>query len=172
MRNALLLSALALALTGCKTATPEQLIAGIGSMISQLHIHIEKLEPKPRIEIPLERSGLDVVIHLGIENPMDIPINAKSFSGKLEIEQNRASNVLGDVNFGGAVSIPARGSGTIPITLQFNYNDIKNALSPVTNIVRGQTTVWKLSGRLGLSSARSTYTIPVNLSKTTGDGAK
>ena len=172
MRNALVLSALVLALTGCKTTTPEQLIAGVGSIISQLHIHIEKLEPKPRIEIPLDRSGLDVIIHLGVENPTDIPINAKSFIGKLEIEQSGASSVLGDVNFGGAVSIPARSSGTIPITLQFKYNDIKSAWKPVANVAMGQTTVWKLSGGLGFGSARSTYTIPVNLSKTTGGNAR
>ena len=172
MRNALVISALALALAGCTQPSAERLIAEVGNVFSQLSFQIEKLEPKPRLEIPLDRSGLDVVIHLGIENPTDVSINAKSFFGKLEIEQGGATNVLGDVNFSGAVSIPARSTGTVPITLQFKYNDIKNAWKPVANVALGHAAVWKLSGGLELNSSKNTYTVPVNLSKATGDDVK
>jgi len=171
MRNTLFFSALTLmlALTGCMKPSPERLIAEVDDIINQLSFQIEKLEPKLRVELPIDRSGLDVIIHLGIETPTDKPINAKSFFGKLEIEQGGESNILGDVKFSGGVSVPARSSGTVPITLQFKYDDIRNAWKPLANVALGHVAVWKLSGGLELTSGKNTYTVPVNLSTTTGE---
>jgi hypothetical protein len=143
------------------------------ALINQLHFSLDNVEARPRIAFPLENSGLDITIHLGIDNPTSNQIWPQSLLGNLEIVQDGKAHALGRVAHQSATSIPARGRGTLAVSLSFRYADVVNAWQPISNVALGRPTTWKLNGNLGISlgpgSNSRSLSVPVNLSKTTGN---
>jgi LEA14-like dessication related protein len=155
---------------GCQLFVSEKRISdAVNEIAPQLKFQLGKLEPKVSIEIPFSQSRLDISTALVIENPTATQIKAESFSGKLEIEQKGATHFLGNVVVKEAISIPAKGTGNIPIALTLRYRDIQNAWKSIANLALGQATEWKLSGNVEVLVHNKPFSIPVQFNRATGD---
>jgi len=173
MRKTLLVSLVSLllgiAIIGCRA---EKMGPKVEEIVKQLNFKLEKIEPKFRAELPIDKSGFDVVLTLGIENPTDTKINAQSFNGKLSFKQGGDLQFLGDVSFNELLTIQPKSKTSFPIMLQFKYSDVVNAWRPIANVAMGHATEWTLAGNLGVKAYGSTHTIPVQLTETTGQSAQ
>jgi len=164
------LAALSGMVIGCQEfAGQGQTVAAAYEIARQLGynvgVSVESLNVRPRVEIPITRSGLDIDIVIGVQNPVDFQIRTQSFSGTVGIEQKGTSYVLGNVGSKNAVYILPKAKGTIPITMRLSYEDVKDAWTPISNVTLGQASVWKLNGTLEIEVAGTVVPVPIQYSK-------
>jgi len=167
-------------LMGCKTPTATMATAAMGlaaqaetaedatDYASQLSLKIGKIEPKLRIELPLDNSALEGNIRLEIENPTDKQIIASQFNGQLSLDQGGNILPLGAIAFDDPVVIQPKSSESLFMRFDFRYGEIK-ATWPQLAAIFGRSMAFsvtcRVTGDLSLIASGKTHTIPVDLSK-------
>jgi len=158
---------LAGSLTGCSALVAAHVAAQVDDIVSQLKMKIGKIEPKLRMELPLDGSSLEGNVRLIIENPTDKEINASQFYGELSLEQGGNSQPLGAIAFNDPIVIPPESTGSVLVHFNFKYSEIKGVWRQLLAMSIGEPTTWRVTGNLSLIAGGKTYTTPVDLSKTT-----
>jgi hypothetical protein len=150
-------------LIGCPPA-----LNPLSNIADKLDVKVDEIEPHLRIQIPPNRSSLDITIHLSIESSASFALGAQSFSGTLGIEHQGATQAITNIKVSKGFDIPARGRASIPITLNLTYDDIKNSWEPINRAARDKSATWKLEGNLQATALGLSVNIPVRATKTTG----
>lgn len=153
-----------LLLVGCPALDPAQ---AYRDAARRLAFSLDRVEPTLRVAFPLERSRVGFRLTLGVDNPSDLHLKARSLGGELLLEHGGQVQRVGNVAFTQGLDLPARGRASLPVELSFTYEELKGAWGPLQKVLRSpHGAVWRLEGQAGLDVLGIPVTVPLRARKT------
>jgi hypothetical protein len=166
MRSSWLALPSLLLLQGCAGLDPAE---SYRAAARSLEFRIEAVHPRLDLQFPLDRSGFVVALDLGVKNPSNTRLQARSLGGRVQLEQGGSTYPLGDVAFPAGVDLAPQSSRTLQAELRLNYGDIRSAWSTLPDVVRYQkSATWRLEGKAILDLLGVPFELPLRAARETG----
>jgi len=157
MRGAWVAVPALLALVSCK---PSDLASSYRKAASQLSFHLERVEPRLDMVLPLDRSKLVVRLVVRVDNPSEVHFHARRIVGELGFEELGQLRRVGSVDMPQGVDLVPRGSSLMVLDLSFAYGDLRRNWAAISQVVRqGDKAAWRLEGKASLEA----YGLPITL---------
>lgn len=153
-------------LCGCEGFDPAALYR---EAAQKLRFTLDRVEPSLELAFPLEQSRLRLRLTLGVDNPSDIRMRARSIGGRVFLDEGGASRVIGNLGFDRGVDVPARGRVPIVVDLSIAYGELKGALNSLRSVVlEKRPGTWRLEGQMQLDVLGIPVSVPLRPSKHVG----
>jgi len=166
MRSAWLAVPALLMLCGCDLLDPA---TAYREAAQRLRITLDRVEPNLELAFPLERSHLRLRLTLGVENPSDLHLRARSIGGRIFLEEGGASRSIGALDFSRGVDLPPGVTTPIVLDLSLAYGDLREAQNSLRSVVLdGRSGTWRLEGQLQLDVLGMLVSVPLRSSKHVG----
>lgn len=128
---------------------------------SRLSFHLERVEPRLDMVLPLDRSRLVIRLVLRVDNPSDVHFHARRIIGDLGFEELGQMRRIGSVDLPQGVDLVPRSSSPVVLDLSFPYGELRRNWSAISQAVRqGDKAVWRLEGRASLEVFGVPMTVP------------
>jgi len=162
----LALPAALILLTGCQALDPS---IAYRQAAQQLRVTLDRVEPNLDLAFPLERSRLRLRLTLGVDNPSDIRIAARSIEGNIGLQQGDGSLAIGRIAFPQGLDLPAHGRVPVSAEVSIAYGDLKEALPTLRRVVlEHREGTWTLEGTMKVDVLGIPISIPLHSRKHVG----
>lgn len=166
MRKAWLAVPAMLLLTGCAELNPARMYQDAAR---QLRFSLDRVEPSLQLSFPLEESRLGLRLVIGVENPTQVRLQARSLAGRIHLDEGTESHPVGQVSFNRGIDLAPASRSQMPVELSFTYRELKQSWAPIQAAIRGRKSTWRLEGQLQLDAFGFPITLPLRASKTAGN---
>lgn len=161
---------LSMAGLGCRTLDPAE---AYREAARNLTFRLDRVEPHFELALPLDRSRLRLRLRLGVENPSDVRLTARSLGGRLSLQVGQDTHDLGQVTFPAGVDLAPRGRSEVLADLAFDYAALRRAWGPLTDVLeRHAPATWRLEGQAEVQAYGLTLTLPLRATRESGRGAR
>lgn len=127
---------------------------------TQLGFRLERVEPKLEMALPLDRSKLVVRLVLRVDNPSDVRFHARRIIGDLGFEELGLLRRVGSVDLPQGVDLAPKSTSSMVLDLTFAYGDLRRNWAALSQVVRGDKTIWRLEGKASLDAFGIPITVP------------
>lgn len=153
-------------LTGCAQLNPALMYQ---EAARQLRFSLDRAEASVQLAFPLEDSRLNLHLVLGVDNPSQVRFHARSFGGRLSLEEGAQTHPLGQVAISRGAELAPGARSQMPVDLSFSYRELKQAWGPLSSAIHGTRGTWRLEGQLQLEAFGLPFTLPIRAAKGTGN---
>ena len=133
-----------------------------------LTFHLDRVEPRLQLALPLERSQIAFRVTLGVTNPSTVPFHVVGFEGRLGLEAGGAQRAIGRIELAQPLELPAGGQGRLEAELAFTYQDLKDNWPALEAAMSGAPGRWHLEGTLRATAYGLPLQLPVRTSRGQG----
>lgn len=153
-------------LGGCNLLDPR---VAYREAAQKLNVTLDRVEPKLDLAFPLDRSRLRLKLTLGVDNPSDLRLAARSLGGDIRLERNGRVFNIGRLSFEHGVDLPAHSRVPVIAEISIAYGDLKDALPALQGVViENQSGVWTLDGTMQVDVLGIPFTAPLRTRKHVG----
>jgi len=135
-----------------------------------LRFHLDRVEPKVHVTLPVDRSRIAFKVVLGVDNPSQVPFHVLGFAGDLKLEHRGTLRPIGRLELASPIDLPAAGTGRLETELSFSYSDLRDNWVAIEAMARGGSGTWRLEGSLKVEAYGIRFQIPVRSSRALGSG--
>jgi hypothetical protein len=151
---------------GCASLDPAE---SYRAAARSLEYRLEAVHPRFDFQFPLDRSGLVVALDLGVRNPSNLRLSARSLGGRIHLDQGGSSFLLGEASFPGGVDLAPQSSRTLQAELRLPYGNLKAAWGALQDVVLHQRpATWRLEGKAIVEVLGVPFETPLRASRETG----
>lgn len=155
-----------LLLAGCQVLDPA---ASYRAAAQQLRFTLDRVEPSLELGFPLDRSRLRLKLTLGVDNPSDVRLTARSLEGQIGLQEEGSSASIGHITFPQGLDLPARAHTPVSAEITLTYGDLKDAMPTVRRVVmEHRPGTWTLEGNLKVDVLGIPINIPLHTKKHIG----
>lgn len=124
-----------------------------------LRFHLDRVEPRVHLALPLDRSRMAFRVVVGVDNPSGVPFHVTAFTGDLRLETRGAVHAIGRMDLARPIDLPPQGAGSMEVEVSFSYGDLRDNWVAIQAAAQGGSGVWLLEGAL----KAETHGFPIQL---------
>ncbi len=124
-----------------------------------LRFHLDRVEPRVHLALPLDRSRMAFRVVVGVDNPSGVPFHVSAFTGDLRLETRGATHAIGRMELARPIELAPRGSGSMDVEVSFSYGDLRDNWVAIQAAAQGGSGAWLLEGALKTEA----YGFPIQL---------
>lgn len=136
-----------------------------------LAFHLERVEPRLHLALPLDRSSITFRIVLGVDNPSRVAFHVLGFTGDMTLEAGGSPFNLGHVELARPLDLAPASSGHLEAEVTFPYEGLRDHWDRIEAAVHGSQGAWNLQGSLRTEAFGLPITLPVRTRRAFGGSA-